>query len=169
MITKSTINNNLISLNAKYKRTRSNMESLFYSKLAVLELCGWIEESMDDVILRCARRHLQKTENIDFTQNNIIKLTYGFDYKKHFRKMLIQMMGLINVERIESKVDPLIRNNLLSTLGNLKTSRNCVAHTHIKGTTLIIDSPSITLSRFKHVYDGLKEFESVIRNIPFNS
>ena len=30
-------------------------ESLFCSKLTIMELCGWVEESMDDVVLRYSR------------------------------------------------------------------------------------------------------------------
>lgn len=164
MISKSTIAKNLKSLDAKYRKTGSNMESLFFSKLAILELCGWIEESMDDVILRCARRTLRSTSNKEFAEKNIVKPTYGFEYQKHFRKMLIQLIGLISTERIEKQIDVTKKNRLQSELGNLKVIRNRVAHTHIRGITLSIDSPSVTLSRFNSIYDGLKEFESVIRN-----
>lgn len=167
MISKSTISKNLKSLDSKYRRTNSSMESLYFSKLALMELCGWIEESMDDVIFRCAYRNLREQENRDFTNVRIIKPTYGFEYKKHFRKMLIELIGLINVERIESKVDPVKKQNLKSVLGSLKVSRDRVAHTHIKGITRVIDSPSITLHRFNHVYAGLKEYEAVIRNMRF--
>ncbi len=165
MITKSTISSNLKSLDAKYRRTTSDMESLFFSKLALLELCGWIEESMDDVILRCANRYLRVAANRKHAKENIIRPTYGFEYQRHFRRMLIQLIGLINVERIESKVDPAKKAILQSTLGNLKESRNRVAHTHIKGIARVIDSPSITLNRFDHVYGGLMEFDAVIRNM----
>ena len=58
MIARSYILTNLKTLDRKYNRATSTRDSLFYSKLAILELCGWIEESMDDIVLRCACRHL---------------------------------------------------------------------------------------------------------------
>ena len=57
MIARTYILDNLNKLDVRYRKAATLKDSLFYSKLAVLELCGWIEESMDDVILRCARRH----------------------------------------------------------------------------------------------------------------
>ena len=80
MIARTEILANLWTLDRKYRNSTSKKESLFYSKLAVLELCGWIEESMDDVVLRCARRHLKDQANITYVQNEIVKRTHGFDY-----------------------------------------------------------------------------------------
>lgn len=165
MISRTEIFNNLKSLDVKYRKTSSSKDTLFFSKLALLELCGWIEESMDDIVLRCANRKLKESQNKKFVIDGVTGPVYGFEYKKHFRKMLIQLIGIINVERLEIKVDALKRDSLKSELGNLKEMRNKMAHTHIKGITTHIDSPSITIRRFNVVYDGLKDFELIIRGM----
>ena len=167
MIARSYILANLGSLDRKYKKATSKRESLFYSKLAVLELCGWIEESMDDVVLRCARRHLKNQANFTYVQNEIVKRTYGFDYQQHFRRMLIQLLGVINVERIEKSVDQNKQLKLTATLNALKTVRNAEAHTHIKGVTRQINAPSVTLGQFSALYEGLVEFEATLRQSKF--
>ena len=54
---------NLRSLDYRYRRAHSALkEALFCSKLAILELCGWIEESMDDMVRRCATEALERSK-----------------------------------------------------------------------------------------------------------
>lgn len=163
MIAKSYILASLKFLDAKYRKTSSSKESLFYSKLAVLEFCGWIEESMDDIVLRCGRRHIKPGPDRKQLEKDIIDRTYGFDYEKHFRKMLIQTIGLINIQRLESRVDQVKKTLFISTLSSLKTMRDSEAHTHIKGATKKINAPSVTLSQFPAIYEGLIEYDHVIR------
>ena len=72
-------------------------EALLFSKLATLELCGWIEVSMDDIVLRHSRRTLREPVNRAFCEKRIVKPIYGFDYDIHFRKMLMGLIGLEGV------------------------------------------------------------------------
>lgn len=164
MIARSYILSNLKALDCKYRKTTSPKELLFYSKLAILELCGWIEESMDDIVLRCAMRHLKINSNKEFVRKKIVKRNYGFDYDDHFRRMLCQLIGIINVERLEKNVDQAKKARLKAVLSTLKIARNAEAHTHIKGVTRHINAPSVTLSQFPAVSDGLLEYDRVIRN-----
>ena len=92
MITKSYILANLNALDKHYRNTSSPKDSLFYSKLALLELCGWIEESMDDVILKCGSRKLKVGSNKNYVEKMIVKRTHGFDYEVNFRFMLIRLI-----------------------------------------------------------------------------
>lgn len=163
MIAKSYIENNLKQLNRLYNDADTQKKELYYSKLAMLELCGWIEESMDDIAIKCANRILNERQNKTFVRDKVVKPIYGFEYKNHFRKMLMQVIGLVNIEKLERKVDPVKYARLISTLGTLKASRNGEAHTHIKGVARTIDAPSVTLHRFYLVYEGLKNFESELK------
>ena len=54
MIAKSYILSNIKRMNYKYIQARSNKEALFFAKMALIELSGWIEESMDDIIIRAS-------------------------------------------------------------------------------------------------------------------
>jgi len=167
MISSSYILSNLKTLDRKYRKTTSPKESLFYSKLAILELCGWVEESMDDIVLRCATRHLKNNDNKVFVQKQIVKRTHGFDYEFHFRRMLIQLIGIINVEKLEKNVDQIKKTRFKAALSTLKSDRDPQAHTHIKGVARVINAPSVTLSQFPFVLDGLREYDRVIRSSPF--
>lgn len=164
MISRTYIIGTLESLDRLYTGSTSTKKGLFYSKLAILELCGWIEESMDDIVQRCAIRHLKKKSNRDVV-DELVKRTYGFDYEKHFRNMLIGLIGIIHTEKLEKKVDPVKFQRLKSNLGSLKEYRDREAHTHLKGTTKRLDAPSVTKSKFLRVYEGLKNFDQELRRL----
>ena len=51
---------------------------------------------------------------------------------------------------------------MVGALTALKPSRDVHAHTYLKGTTLKLDAPSITLARFDTVYAGLRDVEVVL-------
>ena len=167
MIARSYILANLKMLDRRFRKATTPKDALFHSKLAILELCGWIEESMDDVILHCSRRHLKEQANRNHVKNVIVKKNYGFDYQQHFRRMLIQLLGVINVERIEKSVDQTKRTRLTATLTALKIVRDAEAHTHIKGVARIINAPSVTLGQFPAIYEGLVEFDATLRRTKF--
>jgi hypothetical protein len=165
MIARTSILQNLKRLDSLYNKSKSTKQSLFLSKLAVLELCGWIEESMDDIVHRFSMRGLRDSSNRNYVEEFIIKRTYGFEYDRHFRAMLISVIGLIYVEKLERKVNKTKFQNLKGTLESLKTYRDVEAHTHIKGVTKRFDAPSAIISKFFVVYDGLKDFEENLKKL----
>lgn len=167
MIARSYIENNLKQLDKLYLTAMTPKHKLYYSKLAMLELCGWIEESMDDIVQKCANRLLKNQASKNHIANQIVKQNYGFEYKKHFLKMLSYVIGYVNVEKLEIKLDPLKKARLESALGSLKGVRDREAHTHLKGVTRLVDSPSVTISLFNHVFDGLKDIELNLKEIRF--
>ena len=119
---------------------------------------------MDDVIMTCATRHLLEPDNHKYCKNDIVKRTYGFEYEKNFRFMLIRLLGLVNVEKIEARVDQGKRDSMKAALSSLTGQRNTEAHTHLKGVGRTINSPSVTIAQFQPLYDGLTEFDRVIRS-----
>ncbi len=165
MIARSYIEATLDSLDKKYATASSQKESWLYSKLAILELCGWIEESMDDIVLRCAKRHLGTSKYFKDYREKYVDKVHGFGYSQHFRSMLQGLLGVIVMRKVEKEVDTIKLDRLKSTLGTLKATRDKMAHTHIRGTTPSIDAPSRTISNYKVVYDGLIEFQEVARSI----
>jgi len=55
------------------------------------------------------------------------------------------------------------RRELITTTEQLKAQRNKEAHTHVKGVTRNINAPSLTMAQFQPLYEGLCEFDRVIR------
>jgi hypothetical protein len=144
--------------------TSPTLEATYYSKLAIIELCGWIELTMDNIVQHFATKHL-KTQPFINSFNSLKEKNYGFDYKQNFRKMLSQTVGLHNTEKLERKIN---RNGditrLDSTLDTLKLLRNDAAHTFIK-TTTTYQSPSVTKAQLELVYPILKEFSKEIKSL----
>lgn len=165
MITKTNILKNLNQLDVAFRKAKSQKHSLYFSKLAILELCGWIELSMDDIIECHCNRKIKLKDNRKFVKQDVVRRTYGFDYEKNFRKMLINLIGIVGCEKIESKLPPSIHARLVADLDALKRARDSLAHTYLKGAvaTIHIDAPSVTKARFTTIYDGLIEIEKGLR------
>jgi len=162
MISRTYIQANLRTLDYSFQRTNSIKHEYYFSKLAILELCGWIEMSMDDVIQRHCDRNVLDSSNNKYIEKDVIKRTYGFDYDRHFRQMLIKLVGIITVEKIENSIDVTVHTLFKSQLTSLNTVRNSLAHTYTKQIG-IIDAPSVTRSRFQPIYDGLKAYDDKLR------
>ncbi len=156
MITKSYLFKTLNRLDKLYNDSTTDDKKIFYSKLALIELCGWIEETMDDIVLRCAKRCLKSEANQKFIDKTIGD-TYSFGYEA-FRKMLMMVIGLATLEKIEKKSEKTDKiSTLKGYLGNLKKSRNLAAHSHTKGTLTTYDAPSETKYNFDRIYALLTE------------
>ena len=166
MVTKSYIRKNLDDIHHLYHSSSSQRKKLFYSKLAILELCGWLEESMDDIAKRCCNRNIKEIKNRDKILD-AIKRTYGFEYDRHFRKMLITIIGYKGIELIEKKADSLTFQKFKSTLGMLKGKRDAQAHTYVRGIMTTIDAPSVTLSKFQNLYEGLLEIDMILKALKY--
>ncbi len=164
MIAQSYINNNLVQLNNHFTRCSSPKMSLYYSKMAIIELAGWVEESMDNIILMCCNRTLKEQTN-KIVVRKFIKRNYGLQYDFHFRTMLMKVVGLINLEKIEKSIGLVDIDQLRNNLEQLTEARNKVAHTHIKGVTVRINAPSITIASFRIIYSNLKSIENELKRI----
>lgn len=162
MISHSYIKKNLAYLDSVYNNARSTTEADYCCKLAILELCGWIELSMDDIVLRGCVRALKLKKNRDAVREKV-KLNYGFEYQKHFVSLITSLVGFHGFEIIEKTISEAISVNFRSELANLKERRNSLAHTYYKGVTSHYDAPSITISRYHSVAAGLDAYDNALR------
>jgi hypothetical protein len=157
---------NIYILDESYINASSSLAQNLFSKLAVLELCGWIEQSMDDIIRECYIRILGNNYHNEIEV--IIQKTHGFDYKKCFRPMLIQITGLKDIENLEDSFDLAKFLKLKSTLGELKKVRGKYAHTHhTEEDKTPIDSPSRTETKIKPIFEGLQEIDEVFKKLRY--
>jgi len=131
----------------------------------MLELCGWIELSMDEIVCRLSKRLVNDPKNQKFFEKQIVRKVHGFDYDHDFRRMLIALIGLHGVETIERKVKPTLFHPMCAALNALKPERDKHAHGFIKGTTLRLDAPSVMTGRLHIVHAGLVDIDSVLRRV----
>lgn len=104
MIAKSYIESTLIELDNLFNNSTSQKKYIYYAKLAIIELCGWIEETIDDIVHRHSNRNLKDTTNKKYCRDKIIKPNYGFQYNENIRPMLISLIGLIEIEKLEKNI-----------------------------------------------------------------
>ena len=164
MINNTDIENSINELDQLYNSNTA--QATYFSKLALLELCGWLEMSMDCIIKECADVKLTEQNNKDHTENKVIGMTYGFHYDQHFRPMLMKLVGLIKLEQIEN---PLIVSGELSVLeshlGSLNQTRKRAAHTHIYGATVTYEAPSKIKQYLTTLYPILQKYETALQAI----
>lgn len=165
MIAKSYIETTLRELNYLFNNSTSQKKNIYFAKLAIIELCGWIEETLDDIIKSHSHRNLKEAANKKYCRDKIIKPNYGFQYNENIRPMLISLIGLIEMEKIEKKLEKTATITLLkTTLGNLKQVRNEVAHTYLKGITKTYNAPSRTIADFRTILSALEKIDLELRS-----
>jgi hypothetical protein len=159
MLAKTYIRKNLVTLNGKFNRSQTLLEPMIYAKLAIIELCGWIEISIDEIIEKHRDSYLNSNTHITKITKNI-ENNYGFHSTKHLKKLLADLVGYHGIEELEAMCNQSKIQNLYRELNELTTIRNSLAHTYIKGQTNQIDAPSKTISRFYNIHDGFKEIDA---------
>lgn len=142
----------------------SNRTLLLTSKASILEVCGWVEQAMDQLVNECAVRCNLSQPRLT-TVNAFIKKNFGFQYEQHFEKMLISVIGFRELEKAESTIQGQVVT-LKGTLSHLTTLRNHFAHTHMDElnpappTLNSIPTPSTMLGHAKTAQIGLSAIEA---------
>ena len=167
MVRKGVIVRNLREIEALYNEARSNKKKHYFAKLAILELCGWLESTQDDLIRSSAGRCISLPPNQTLISSEI-KRTHGFDYEQNFRRLLILIVGLSQLEKVEQEFDKggsLAK--LVGLLSKLKESRNMAAHTHTSGVLPTIDAPSVVRKNLEDLYVYLRQLERILKRLRF--
>lgn len=166
MITKGGIEQTLKNLERLYNNSRGTITAEYYSKMALLECCGWIEQSMDDIVARCVKRNIREASIVKRLTEEIER-NYSFTYAKHFRKTLTYVIGEIVFLKVEKGLNRVDLDRLAATLGTLKKERDDAAHTHMRGTLKTIDTPSIFLQKLNVIYPILVSFDRELRRLGY--
>lgn len=165
MVSKKHILNTLNDLDLHYTQALKSskpQDSVYFSKLAVLEYCGWLEEAFDEIVKRSVKGKLKTIEFRQMLDNAVIGKNNGFQYKTDFRPMLTRAVGLIGAEKIECHLkDTRKYEILISELDAVKSDRNSAAHTWT-GVTMSYPAPSYTRSRLEIVYPILRSIYSEV-------
>ncbi|MFA5799473.1 MAG: hypothetical protein WC840_00770 [Candidatus Peribacteraceae bacterium] len=167
MFVKKYIQEELLELKSMYDRATNPLEKDLICKLALIELCGWIEESVDEMVLTFVGKKTKDHATIKYV-GDVLDRNHSFGYEWHFRHLLSLILGAVNFEKIEKKVERKIGTKAMATfkssLGTLKTLRNDVAHTHVKGAARKPgNAPVLVLRWLDEVFIGLKAFRVQIR------
>ncbi|QZY95988.1 hypothetical protein [Pantoea dispersa] len=166
MIYKTAIQTTLYDLNRLFVKEKKASKQVFYSKLALMELCGWIEITMDNIVNCTLKKHLSNLEHIKSVQK-AIRYNSNFNYESNFKPLLTHVIGLKGVELVEKKLTQQKFVTMKAALDYLKTPRNSAAHTFIKGMTQTIDAPSVIIAKFLILLEGFKDFVTAMKQLKF--
>lgn len=154
-ITKELILSNLRKLDELYLNSSSDeIEPILYSKLALIEYCGWLECSIDIIMNKI----------VDYVQNNdlrkigksAIKKVAGFSYDNHFIILLIQTFGIVNTDKFYQEFQEGGKLDILrSKLNNvdLITARNKAAHTYHSDSNNSYNAPNLYVSDVEKIHE----------------
>lgn len=138
--------------------------SALYSKMAIIELCGWLEQSFDSIASRCVKNRIATPVYRDVF-NSIVSKNYGFHYTKNYRRMMLQTIGVLQMEQLELQLTATGEKNILeSTLEILGVERNRAAHTTTAGAMPTYQAPSTTISQFKNLFPIVRKMYSFAVN-----
>jgi hypothetical protein len=138
----------------------------YYSKLALLELCGWLEHVQDEIVKQYSDTKLTEQINKDEINIRVIGKTYGFDYVEHFRPMVIKLIGIKEMEAFENKLKINGHFQILrDQLSSLWALRKRAAHTSFVGVTMTYQSPTSMRTYLNSLYPILITFESELNSI----
>jgi hypothetical protein len=135
-----------------------------FCKYAALELCGWIEEAQDYIILEF-RTKLSEQKFITAIED-MVKKNYGFDLYFNFLPMIGFGVGVANYEKMVQNFSSapgakFINMQTLLGSGDYKKLRNTHAHTHFDETVpdklQRLNSPAVVKQHAQIIFDGFDE------------
>ena len=164
MLTRVDIDATLSELDSLYNASAKGSEQVYYSKIALMELCGWIEESIR-FIAESYNTNVIGPPNEKYIRDYLENRS-GFTYKSHLRKIVVQLVGMVNVVKIETnlKSSGTSYSILATQLAALSNERNPAAHTHITGTPTF-SAPSLVIAELNQIYKSLCDLEVEINLI----
>ena len=131
MLSSVELHQNINVYQKHYNSAQNLRELLLSSKAALLDVCGWLEEAMDQVVIDCARRCNLSIVRLKSVESYYVKRTNGFDYERHFEKMLTAVVGFKVLEQAETQIGVTTLTPFTSALSSLVPLRNHYAHTHL--------------------------------------
>lgn len=137
--------------------------SIIYSKAAILEVCGWLEEAFDEIAHNCVRERLRTLERRKFLEEKI-KSTHGFEYKSKARPLISHAIGVVRLLEIEKYLERSASLTVLKTsCANLNKLRQDAAHTSLSGRKMTYPAPSVAIQEFDKCLPIVKLLWTLVR------
>ena len=132
---------------------------IFFSKLAVIEFSGWMEDSVDSILYN----HIVDSTVKENIKKNI-KGNFGFNYYSNLFKVFTSVLGVDTWENIEDKLKPQKLADLVNITSTFTGIRNKAAHSSIVVTNTF-SSPSTTIVAYNKVKPAMMIIENEIASL----
>lgn len=135
------------------------------SKLALLELCGWIEGVFDDIVRDIA---VQTLGDEKWVNEKLIDRTSGFKYDTHLRSMIVELVGEVFARRVEEQMEVASKGDLdrmRSLLADLWKKRCSFAHADVAANVAAqakFDAPSWSINQHRILKKLILSFKNSI-------
>lgn len=144
-------------LSNRKKSTKKTIEDMeLCAKTAVIELGGWIEVAVDEVLIGYTTRKIADPTELKRIKTQVIGKVYGFDYEKNFKPLVERILGIDLYNRM---MQPYAQDGRLqklqSELEKIKPQRNTAAHTNWTGSSKNFEAPSVIINRLRIIYPVL--------------
>lgn len=137
MISSQRLRLTLAYLESQYNASATHSDPVIatlYCKLAVIELCGWVEQCFDSISVAATHSSTAGSAKSYLAQK--VKSVYCMSYERHCRTILLSALGVNTLGDVESIVD--FNGGISRLSGELSTlyiDRNGAAHTHVATTS----------------------------------
>lgn len=163
MLNSSSVVKNIDFCEMLFNQTADPIKKLFLIRMALLEVCGWIEEYLDEI-------YSYNPKNLDIGQyqimyNHIHNLS-SFEYTAIIKSIALSI-GVFNMYALEQKFQTNFLTNFTtfkSSLNSLKAYRNEYAHKNTESCTNTIGFNGLRI-HFRNVRLGLYFLEKSIKQI----
>ncbi len=110
------------------KHKQFSRSVVFFPRCSVLEVCGWLEMAVDDILLK-----IYKTKTGEEMSGNKKRLyvdgIYGLS-KNSFEKIFSNIVGFINLKKLEKSLIGVDYQFLKSFIADIFKKRDRLAHTY---------------------------------------
>lgn len=135
------------------------------SKMAVMELCGWIEGEFDRMVLASQGVCLRDE---DWARSSVAESNSGFTYASHLRPMLAKVIGEVSVRVVECNLEkdyPGELDSLRSLLGSLWKQRCSFAHADLQSNVQsqqTFYAPSWSIAQYNRLKKSINRYDDAL-------
>lgn len=148
--------------------SEGGLRSKLLSKMAVMELCGWIEGEFDRMVLASQNVCLRDEE---WARGTVIDGNSGFTYASHLRPMLLKVIGEVSVRAVELKLEeshPGELDFMKSSLGSLWKQRCSFAHADLQSNVQsqqTFNAPSWSIAQYNRLKKSIGRYDDALMDV----
>lgn len=168
------IQSNLAILEARFDESMSSTQlrrgailAAMFSKLAILEVCGWLEQTIDSILYYYVNMTVSDRQIREVIKKQVIDSVYGFKYATDLKPLMMKILGAKNFYCIEFRLKKKGFDQILfNCIENLNRQRNVAAHTYWTGSAQQrFNAPSATRQVFNQMLPIVLEIDMCVKRL----